>query len=778
MGSGRDESYLLTGRRLDRFESWRATSQLALTRLQRDYLESSLGARTASETAEQERADREAATERRSRRRLRLLVAVLAAAGVVSVVLMLVAQGQTRRAEHNLTIATARELTAESIRMLGVDAELGLLLALEAAEIARDEGEEVLPETVEALHRALLGLRVVATVSGGGGVFSPDGSRLVTADPGTRLAGGVAKGGATVYSIRGEEVMVLRGGGGRTLEAHFSPDGTKIAAYGLDGSVHIWDAATGATLTTLETESASLFGGEFSRDGRSFAVGGSDGVLRIFDIATGGVRPISVADVVDVAFGGERLAIAADTAGTLVLDATTAEEILRLPVESGAACRVEFSPDGAVLAVADQDGVARLWDVTTGERLLSLEGHAGPVCGLAFGPDGDRVATGGEDGTARLWDVTTGRELMVLAGHAGGIGSVAVDPTGRYVASAGGDGMTRIWDIAPSGSRELMAVATDAPATFAAYSPDGRWLATGAETGEVAIWDVATGVGRTLVPGHRDRISGGSFDPAGTLLVTSGEDATARVWDVPTGRELFAVTAHDDTVWSARFSPDGATLATASLDGVVGLWSVPAGQEIGRFVGNAAFATEFSPDGSLLVASGIGIRIWDVATSSKLVDISGHPGAILAVDFSPDGRRLVTAGADGTAKLWDLAAVTTGNLNELVILEGHTGAVLDVKVSPDGSRIATAGLDDSVRIWDATGAELFAIPTVTPGVIGFDAVGSHLVVPSGDGAVRVHLLLIEDLLDLANDRLARSFTAVECERYANAPSCSEAAAAS
>ncbi len=768
--SGRDSSYLLTGGRFRRFESWSETSELALTRVQSDYLGASLQARDAAEALEQERLRHQAKLEGRSRTRLRLLVAVLVVATFVALSLTLIAQNQTRRAEHNLAIATARELTAESIQALDVDAELSMLLAVEAADTALAANENVLPETVEALHRALLASRIVLTVSGGSGAFSPDGSRFVTADPGTTFAGGIAEGGARVYSSSGEELLVLRGHSGRTVEAYYSPDGTMIATTSLDGTARLWDAATGTTIRVLEAADTELFGADFSPDGQLFAVGGFDGVVRLWSTTTGEVRTLLVTDAPapgDVSLSGTGLvAVAADMAGAFVMDAASGEQILHLTGHRDGTCRVEFSPDDTLLATSSQDGTAKLWDLATGNELRSLTGHAGPVCGMAFSPDGARLATAGEDGTARVWDVATGEELLVISGHATGIGGVAFDPTGRLMATAGGDGFTKVWDVSPGGSRELLTVVTDVPATFSTYSTDGAWLATGALDGAVAIWDAATGERRVVLRGHTDRVSGGGFSPDGSLLVTSGEDQTARVWDVASGSELFVVTEHTDKVWSSTFSPDGTMLATGGLDGLVALWSVSDGREITRLSGiPAAFSVVFSPDGTLLAIAGIGIQVWDVATITRLVDIEGHSGAILAVEFGPDGRSMATAAADGSAKLWDMSEVRSGNIRELSSLQGHSGAVLDVAFSPDGTQIATAALDDTVKIWDDTGSELFTLAVEMPGIIAFDPTGTRLAVPSTDGSVRVYVLPVDELLDLARTRLTRSFTPAECDRY-------------
>lgn len=132
---------------------------------------------------------------------------------------------------------------------------------------------------------------------------------------------------------------------------------------------------------------------------------------------------------------------------------------------------------------------------------------------------------------------------------------------------------------------------------------------------------------------------------------------------------------------------------------------------------------------------------------------------------------MATAAGDGSAKLWDITEIRSGSLRELASLMGHSGAVLDVAFSASGSQIATAALDNAVKLWDETGNELFTIPTETPGMIAFDPTGTRLAVPSADGSVRILVLPLDELLELARTRPTRSFTPAECVRYLREDPC-------
>src|ERR1700733_7235057 len=85
--------------------------------------------------------------------------------------------------------------------------------------------------------------------------------------------------------------------------------------------------------------------------------------------------------------------------------------------------------------------------------------------------------------------------------------------------------------------------------------------------------------------------------------------------------------------------------------------------------------------------------------------VGDHAAPVHSLAFSPTAPTLASAGKDGTARLWDLAA------GPPVTLAGHTDAVLSVAFRPDGEQLATGSADRTARLWDAaTGKELLRLP--------------------------------------------------------------------
>jgi len=281
--------------------------------------------------------------------------------------------------------------------------------------------------------------------------FSPDGSKLVCA--GTDVT-------AWVWDVStGQELLVIRGEGRWYGAADFSPDGRHIAIAGwASPPVHVWDVGARRPVQSFEagTKMSIL---KYDPSGSRIAVGGSRetedgsrGIASIWQVATGAEitkleSPTGKIDGLAYSPDGSMIAQVGVTSGALWLcDADTGRLNRILESPASTLRTASFSPDGKRIASGGTDGLVRIWDTATGELIHLLPGHTHIVYAVAFSrdPAGSRLFSGGADGALHVWDPVAGKMILEIPTGSAIWGiAVSCDET---VATAGHDGKIRIWE--------------------------------------------------------------------------------------------------------------------------------------------------------------------------------------------------------------------------------------------------------------------------------------------------------------------------------------------
>lgn len=262
--------------------------------------------------------------------------------------------------------------------------------------------------------------------------WSPDGAQIAAPEPANNRVALYDAATLALSGTLGEHDEPVR-------SVAFSPDSARLAVGSRD--ITVWDMDSGARIATLEGHKQPVLSLAFSPDGAAIVSTGADGSVRLWDAATGEMQrqlALGVAGQM-VAFSPDGAQIAAQGERIVkVWEADSGDEVATL--EHGAlVAGMAFSPDGAI-ATASFDGAVRVWDLASGEIAATLlpEAAGAQPLGLAYSLDGTVLAVGRAAGdTLDLLDAQTGEVVAAL--DAGPLNTVVrFSPDGRQLAALGG----------------------------------------------------------------------------------------------------------------------------------------------------------------------------------------------------------------------------------------------------------------------------------------------------------------------------------------------------
>lgn len=206
----------------------------------------------------------------------------------------------------------------------------------------------------------------------------------------------------------------------------FSADGRLLAAGGcgridfgrlppeacVQGEIRIWNPNTGVLIRTISAHRKLVRSVAFGPSSKLLASASEDGTVKLWEVATGReVRTLQHSDrVSSVAFSPDGKLLASGDSifgiakGTVKLwEVATGREVRTLTLPDGV-YDVIFSPDGRFLAVGSRN--INIWDMTTGREVRTFSLGNLTVHSITFSPDGRFLASAhGVYPDVRIWYV-------------------------------------------------------------------------------------------------------------------------------------------------------------------------------------------------------------------------------------------------------------------------------------------------------------------------------------------------------------------------------------
>ena len=193
----------------------------------------------------------------------------------------------------------------------------------------------------------------------------------------------------------------------------FSADGQTIATGSDDGTVRLWDRASGneiANRPPAHEPNRAVRSVVFSPSGDQLVSGGNDGTVRMWNSRTGQqiIWPaVDRTPVMSVAFNpaGDRVVVGLGDGSVQTLDGRTLQPAERR-VRGTRVCREQRRR--SVRTDTGSSPAERITLCASGTRTHEaigdpLIGHHGRVSSVALNRDGTRIMSGGLDGSVRVW---------------------------------------------------------------------------------------------------------------------------------------------------------------------------------------------------------------------------------------------------------------------------------------------------------------------------------------------------------------------------------------
>jgi WD40 repeat protein len=552
--------------------------------------------------------------------------------------------------------------------------------------------------------------------------FSPDGTTLAACSSGTREA--------VLWSVEAKsETKRLTGGSFIGLrDVGFTADGKHVLAGEGDandrssmesdsghGKLWVWNVQTGQA-RSIPQHQDSIWSAASSPDGTRIATAGIDGSVRVLDLVTDQTQVLQAPNLkgmqrVQFSPDGRWVSAVPRLWGTATVWDVASGDMVKHIVFDSETIDARFSPDGKSMLVPELTGALHLFNAATWEKLTTYyhDGHQQNMA--AFSPKGDLIVSVGDNGKIFGWKASPDEQKDRL-GFSWPVSEVKFSADGQILAVGVGDGAVHIFDASTIETRATLP-ATHNPArspgrfefAFFSLSPDGRRVArlTASDASAVVVWDI-TDEEMAFAIKHDKTVMTVTYSPNGKLLATGtsvGDESPAeiRFWDAGTGQQVGPIIAQPAPIALLAFSPDSQSVATSLNEKVLAtgapsyalgknavvIRDVATGREVKTLKEHATAvgdlkAIAFSSNGSLFATAGYDrqVIVWDTRTWQPTARLLGHVTQLTDLSFSRDGTRLASAASDGWTRLWDLSTQ-----REVARFRGST-----VEFSPDGTTLA------------------------------------------------------------------------------------------
>uniref|UniRef100_A0A4W5REM5 Apoptotic peptidase activating factor 1 n=1 Tax=Hucho hucho TaxID=62062 RepID=A0A4W5REM5_9TELE len=376
---------------------------------------------------------------------------------------------------------------------------------------------------------------------------------------------------------------------------------------------------------------------------------------------------------------------------------------------------------------------------TSGEKLLEIQAHDDDVLCCAFSPDDHLLATCSSDRKVKVWSGTLPSAIQILD---------RLQTDFRLSVSNLFCVVCQVWNVERGTLLRVFEDEHEEQVNHCQFTNTRRRLLLATCSNDkfmnTKLWNINKPSSQNTMFGHLEPVNHCCFSPDDAYLSTSSSDGTLKLWEVSSANEWKSIDVADVfpeqreqtevIVKCSTWSADGRTIICAARNAVF-VFDIETEAMLLEIRTSRLSTVQYchACPSSKLVAialSHYAVELWDIETSKKMADCSGHLSWVHGVQFSPDGSLLLSWSDDQTVRVgaWetnkvhtssavclkrdsdvlfnngDITVVAADNRNRLQVrglatLQGHTRTVLHCQFTPEGHTLITSSEDTTIRVW-------------------------------------------------------------------------------
>ncbi|MEP1033399.1 caspase family protein [Ekhidna sp.] len=593
------------------------------------------------------------------------------------------------------------------------------------------------------------------------------------------------------------QAVIQKGHGEAVKSARFANDGLYLITTSRDKTIKIWDAVSGKEIRTLIGHDHTVNG--FSLSDNQLASSSADGTVGVWNIASGELlwQSEKFRDyVTSVMFSpdGKLLGVGSYADSISIFDATDFKLLHKIKANSdrgvGYGVSINFSQDSQYLITGEDNRTAKVYatnDWSFQYEFKPEKGYCGG-CGTLTSTRDGKLLKLSNGTTFTKYDLRNGSKLWEGKREFRDVSAVGFQSSGKHFLAANEDSIFlynnnsgklvskwsmggEINDASFHPNEEQIVAAVDKVVTVTDFSGnqirrydgilnrsstgldydlgsywehyiakwvkyksarmlDDRSIFIGKTGSKARKWNVKNASISMEYLGHNKGIL--CFERIGENIIATGAgDGKIIIWDEKTGKSIKEIKAHREPVFDIELSHSGKLLASTAWDGVISLWDTDTWERYNYIYneGASTYTLSFTANDAYLVVGMLDktLKLWEVETKRFVKEFVGHKEIVTAIEVI--GDEILTTSWDGSIILWDLPS---GLIKQRMFAGKPVfGGVLY------GDHIVTAGADRVVSFWDKNSGKKISTLAGHQGEINGLSIAQNLMMTSDvDGVTK------------------------------------------